>query len=105
MFLVARLNKKNQEQWNKDFETALAEAQKEVASEDTIFLNFRFGMSEKEVINHFNSLLKEKLHINVRRPVCVPINSYMYYFCEYEIHRMTLKKPSNLAFALIINDL
>ena len=51
---------KNQEQWNKDFETALAEAQKEVASEDTIFLNFRFGMSEKEVINHFNSLLKEK---------------------------------------------
>lgn len=51
---------KDQSQRNKDFETALSEAQNLVATEDTIFLNFRFGMSEKEVINHFNSLLKEK---------------------------------------------
>lgn len=51
---------RKQEQWNKDFETALSEAQNESSSKDTIFLDFQFGMSEKEVINHFNSLLKEK---------------------------------------------
>ena len=60
--LLACQNKEKNyhEQWNKDFETALSEAQNSVASEDTIFLNFRFGMTEKDVRNHFNSLLKEK---------------------------------------------
>ena len=34
---------RNQEQLNKDFEAALAEAQNEEASNDTIFLNFKFS--------------------------------------------------------------
>ena len=60
-FIVScQTKQRDQEQRNKEFEIALSEAQKEVISKDTIFLNFRFGMSEKEVINHFNSLLKEK---------------------------------------------
>ena len=60
-FIVScQTKQRDQEQRNKEFEIALSEAQKEVISKDTIFLNFRFGMSEKELINHFNSLLKEK---------------------------------------------
>ena len=69
---------RDQEQWNKDFETALVEAQNESASEDTIFLNFRFGMSEKEVMNHFNSLLKEK-------KVYLKDNKYTYDFRTSQI--------------------
>ena len=69
---------RDQEQWNKDFEIALVEAQNESASEDTIFLNFRFGMSEKEVMNHFNSLLKEK-------KVYLKDNKYTYDFHTSQI--------------------
>lgn len=72
---------RNQEQLNKDFEAALAEAQNEEASNDTIFLNFKFGMSEKEVMNHFNSLLKE-------RKVYLKDNKYTY---DFHTSQMTLK--------------
>lgn len=58
--LSCNTEKKQQEKWNNDFETAIEKAQNAKILKDTIFLNFRFGMSEKEVKKHCNLLLKNK---------------------------------------------
>ena len=61
LFLFAcNTEKKQQKEWNNEFETAIEEAQKGEILKDTIFLNFRFGMSEKEVKKHCNLLLEHK---------------------------------------------
>ena len=50
----------NKEKEKNDLELAYERAASSTIYEDTIYLGFRFGMSEKEVDKHFDNLVKSK---------------------------------------------